>query len=546
MKIALCQINTTIGDFPGNRRKIIDGAEAARKQGASLVIFPELAVTGYPPRDLLLRPGFVDRAWRTIHDIAGHINGIDAVVGCIEPNTSGVGKLLYNGAAFVSGGRVKEIARKSLLPTYDVFDENRYFESFTEELIVVVGEKKVGLSICEDAWNDVDFWPRPLYHTDPIENISRHHPDLIINISASPYATGKEQLRCRMLCHQATKYSIPFFHVNQVGGNDDLIFAGNSMVIGKDGVLAARGAAFAEDFLIVDDDLLEAGGVIIEEDHIRYIYEALLLGIRDYAGKCGFDEVVLGLSGGIDSAVTAALARFALGPQSVLTVTMPSRFTSVGSLSDARALSKALGVRLVEIPIERMYRAYIEELAGTFGDRPEDVTEENIQARIRGNVLMALSNKFGYLVLSTGNKSELATGYCTLYGDMSGGLAVISDVPKTVVYELAAYINSLHGDIIPDSIMTKAPSAELKPDQADQDSLPPYEVLDGILRAFIEDNLTDEQIAELGYDPDLVDDVLRMVNRNEYKRRQAPPGLKISPQAFGIGWRMPIAQKYHR
>jgi NAD+ synthase (glutamine-hydrolysing) len=546
MKIALCQINPTVGDFEGNAKRILDSADRAKREGARLALFTELAVTGYPPRDLLLRSDFVEEAARTLAAIASRISGIDAIVGCIEPNRSPVGKPLYNAAAFISGSRVAAVSRKCLLPTYDVFDENRYFEPSSEGLIVPVENKRFGISICEDAWNDVDFWPRPLYHTDPIEKLAKKGVDIIVNISASPFTMEKEELRYRMLAHQAKKYGVPVLHVNQVGGNDELIFDGNSLVIGRDGTLIRKGKAFCEDFLIADEDRLEKGSETIEKDGVRSAYEALLLGVRDYLGKCGFTKVVIGLSGGIDSAVTAAIARFALGAGNVLGVTMPSRYSSVGSLTDSRDLSRALGIRLLEIPIDRIFQAYLDELVSVFKDLPEDVTEENIQARIRGNILMALSNKYGYILLSTGNKSEIATGYCTLYGDMSGGLAVLSDVPKTMVFELAGYINELHGDVIPESTIQKAPSAELKPDQVDEDSLPPYDVLDAILKAYVEDSKSAREIVAMGYTPELVGEILLLVNRNEYKRRQAPPGLKLSPQSFGIGWRMPIAQRFLR
>lgn len=546
MKIALCQINPTVGDFRGNAGKILDWADRAKREGAHLALFPELAVTGYPPRDLLLRADFVKEAERTLGEIASRMSGIEAVVGCIEPNRGPVGKPLYNAAAFISGSQVAAISRKCLLPTYDVFDENRYFEPSAGGLIIEVGKRKYGLSICEDAWNDVDFWPRRLYHTDPIEKLAKKGVHVIVNISASPFAMGKEEFRYRMLAHQARKYGVPVLHVNQVGGNDELIFDGNSLVIGRDGTLVRKGKAFCEDFLIADDTALESGTGIIEKNGVRSVYEALLLGLSDYLGKCGFTKTVIGLSGGIDSAVTAAIARFALGPENVLGVTMPSRYSSVGSLTDSRELARNLGIRLLEIPIDRIFQAYLDELVGVFGKLPEDVTEENIQARIRGNILMALSNKFGYILLSTGNKSEIATGYCTLYGDMSGGLAVLSDVPKTMVFELAAHINLLHGGVIPESTIRKPPSAELRPDQVDEDSLPPYEVLDAILRAYVEESKSADEIKALGYRPELVDDILLLVNRNEYKRRQAPPGLKLSPQAFGIGWRMPIAQHFLR
>jgi NAD+ synthase (glutamine-hydrolysing) len=468
------------------------------------------------------------------------------ILGCIEPNDSGVGKHLFNSAALIHGSRVTALSRKCLLPTYDVFDENRYFEPADQGLVVDVNGKRIGLSICEDAWNDEDFWPRRLYRTNPIENLATQNADIIVNISASPYSRGKEELRFRMLAHQAKKYSTPIIHVNQIGGNDELIFAGNSFVIGRDGTLIKQGSAFEEDFLVIDDKKLENGTEVFEEDGIASVFSALKLGVRDYLHKCGFEKVVIGLSGGIDSAVTAAVARFALEADDVLTVTMPSRYSSVGSLRDSRELARNLGIRIIEVAIDRIYQTYLDELTGLFQDSPEGVTEENIQARIRGNILMAISNKFGHLVLSTGNKSELATGYCTLYGDMSGGLAVLSDVPKTMVYELAEHINALNGAIIPESIIKKPPSAELKPNQFDQDSLPPYDVLDSVLTAYIEDNRTREEIIGMGHSPELVDEIVRLVNRNEYKRRQAPPTLKISPQAFGTGWRVPIAQRFNR
>jgi len=563
MRIALCQINTTVGDFDGNSSAITAHAKRARSEGVSLAVYPELTLTGYPPRDLLLRPDFVKKSGETLSRLAGEVKDITLVVGCIEPNDNGVGKHLFNSAALIMDSRVSAFSRKCLLPTYDVFDENRYFEASDEGLVVEVDGKRIGLSICEDAWNDEDFWPRRNYSLDPIEKLAAAKADIIVNISASPFAAGKEELRFRMLAHQAKKYSIPIVHVNQVGGNDELVFAGNSYVIDRGGTLVEKGKAFEEDFLIVDDSRLEGAGKAAgrkgskkskkgadaeseAESVIDSVFEALKLGVRDYLHKCGFEKAVIGISGGIDSAVTAAIARFALGPRNVLAITMPSRYSSVGSISDSRELARNLGVRFVEVAIDRIYQTYLDELSGMFENLSEDVTEENIQARIRGNVLMALSNKFGYLVLSTGNKSELATGYCTLYGDMSGGLAVLSDVSKTMVYALAEHINDRNGTVIPDSIIHKPPSAELKPNQLDQDSLPPYEVLDEILTAYIEENRTRKEIEGMGHSAELVCEILRMVNSNEYKRRQAPPGLKISSQAFGMGWRVPIAQRFSR
>jgi NAD+ synthetase len=474
--------------------------------------------------------------------VAGTVKKTAALVGFPEESTRTTGKPVYNSSALVHEGRVVATVRKTLLPTYDIFDENRYFEPAKETIPVDFSNEKLGLTICEDIWNDRDFWPQRHYLTDPVARLIQRGAGAILNISSSPYRLGKEDLRLRMLKSLATKHRVPLIYVNQVGGNDELIFDGNSMALSADGRLLARGKAFEDDFLVVDT---EASGGIEWQDAplMERLYQALVLGTRDYARKCGFGRAVVGLSGGIDSAVTVCLAVAALGKDNVLGVSMPSRYSSEASVSDARSLAETLGIELQVIPIEPPFQAYLETLAPTFRGVEPDVTEENLQARIRGNLLMAISNKFGHLLLSTGNKSELAVGYTTLYGDMAGGLAVIADVPKTRVYELARYINQKRLTI-PQSIISKAPSAELRPGQTDQDTLPPYEILDPILEAYIEDAKEVDEIVAQGHDPNLVKEIVRRVDANEYKRYQAPPALKVTPRAFGTGWRMPIARAF--
>lgn len=541
MKIAMVQMNATVGDLRGNRDAVLDAIGKAESAGADLAVFPELCLTGYPPCDILGLNGFVDANLDAVQEIARRCSRIAAVVGFVDRNRAPEGKGLHNAAAFLAGGRIGAVIHKTLLPTYDVFDEVRYFEAARETTLVPFMGRRIGISICEDAWNDPDFWPKRLYRTDPILDQVRAGADLLVNISSSPFEMYKPEIRHRMLLGHVQKFHVPLLYVNLVGGNDELLFDGNSLALGRAGNLIARGAGFREDLLLVDPDA-EADLGFREEEPMRNLFEVLAMGTRDYARKCGFRSAVLGLSGGIDSAVTACVAAAALGPENVLGVSMPSVFSAQASHDDAAALARNLGVRFQVIPIQQVFQEYKSALAPVFNGFPEDIAEENLQARIRGNILMALSNKFGHLVLSTGNKSELGVGYCTLYGDMAGGLAVISDVPKTEVYRLASYINR-NGEVIPSQTLRRAPTAELRPDQTDQDTLPEYEVLDAILRHIVEDQMNVAAITALGFPGATVADVARMVYRSEYKRRQAAPGLKVSSRAFGCGRRMPIAMK---
>ncbi|UJS17088.1 MAG: NAD+ synthase [Candidatus Jettenia sp.] len=539
----MAQINQTVGDFQKNTEKICSYINRAKNQGANLVIFPELAVTGYPPKDLLDIPSFIDKNLQALDEITRCTYGISAIVGFVDKNKQPYGKLVHNAAAFIQDQKIVSVHHKSLLPTYDVFDEYRYFEPahtiFPREFM----GNALGISICEDIWNDEEFWTRPLYEADPIESLISQKATIIINISSSPFAVEKhEKIRLPMLTHDARKYRVPLFYVNQVGGNDELVFDGNSTVINAEGKLIAQAAAFEEDLMVIDIEnpvQLQAKAYT----PIETVHKALIVGLRDYTAKCGFKNVVIGLSGGIDSAVTAALAVESLGSDNVIGVLMPSQFSSQSSIEDAVKLSQNLLIPYKIISIEGIFETYQSVLKPEFEGMPFDITEENLQARIRGNIIMALSNKYGYLVLTTGNKSELAVGYCTLYGDMSGGLALLSDVPKTMVYELARYINR-EKEIIPQNSMSKAPSAELKPNQFDQDTLPSYDILDTILKAYIEDTKCIAEIIQMGFDEKIVRDVIGKVNRNEYKRRQAAPGIKVTSKAFGSGRRMPIAHKF--
>lgn len=557
MKIAMAQINTTVGALHQNTKTMIQSIEKAKLAQADLIVFPELSITGYPPLDLLDRPRFIEKNLMCLQEIAQHCTGITAVVGYVERNPNPQGKGLYNAAAVLAEGRVVSSHFKSLLPTYDVFDEERYFEPAHQVHSVYLKGLRVGISICEDIWNDSDFWSRQRYAHDPISTLAQQGMDLLINISASPFHVGKPAQRHAMVTALCQKHQVPAVYLNQVGGNDGLIFDGHSFIRNAKGELLWEGEGFKEDFSIVDlacppaisPDTFETSAPILRraEDltphDLQHIEDALTLGIQDYLAKTGFQSVVLGLSGGIDSALTAALAVKALGPDKVLGVAMPSMYSSEGSVQDALALAKNLGMRCETVPIAPIYGQYTESLSPIFAGIAEDVTEENLQARIRGNLLMALSNKYGHLLLTTGNKSEMAVGYCTLYGDMCGGLAVIADLPKTWVYALSAHMNR-HEEVIPTSTLTKPPSAELRPDQKDQDTLPDYEILDGILEAYIVDLCAPQEIIQQGFDPGLVNWVIGAVNRNEYKRRQAPPGLKVTRKAFGQGRRYPIARGY--
>jgi len=543
MKIALAQFNPTVGDFTGNAERILSLSEQARQRGAGLAVFSELCVCGYLPQDLLERPAFIERNLASIENLAGKVR-VPVIVGFAGRSNSATGKPIANKAALLAGGRVAFEQSKMLLPTYDVFDESRYFQPAERQFPSCLSGESLGISICEDVWNDKDFWAKRLYERDPVTELVRQGTGVLINISASPYTIDKRNLRRQMLEALAKHHRRPVIYVNQVGGDDTLIFDGGSLAISAEGRVAAQAAAFEEDLVLFDTKTGQ--GEIHEQPRteLEYAYRALVTGTRDYVRKCGFTRVLVGLSGGVDSAVVAAIAVEAVGRENVLGVSMPSQYSSEGSKVDARALAANLGIELITLPIHETFAAYLNTLRPAFRGRGEDVTEENIQARIRGNFLMALSNKFGSLVLSTGNKSELAVGYCTLYGDMAGGLAVISDVPKLMVYELANHINR-EREVIPRSTIDKPPSAELRPNQRDEDTLPPYTVLDPILKAYIEDLRTPEEIAShYGFDLKLVKEIALRVDRNEYKRKQAAPGLKITSRAFGFGRPFPIAQKF--
>lgn len=611
MKIALGQINPTVGDFAGNAAKIIHFACEARSAGAALILFPELSVCGYPPRDLVERPSFVARNRSTAEQIASETTGIAVIVGLVTPANAESGKTVMNSAALLRQGRIEFVQSKMLLPTYDVFDEMRNFAPALSQQLFGFCSTQIALTICEDAWNDKNFWPRRLYRIDPVEELIRAGGNFVLNISSSPFWVGKRELRRNMLAAIARSQRVPVAMVNQVGGNDSLVFDGSSLVLAPDGKVIAQGKSFEEDLIFFDSANLagEMHEQVAGED--AGAYHALVLGTRDYVRKCAFQRAIVGLSGGIDSALTACVAVDALGPENVIGVGMPGPYSSPGSIDDARALAANLGIRFELVSISEIYQAATATLAPVFSGLPQDVTEENIQARARGLILMSLSNKFNALVLSTGNKSELAVGYCTLYGDMVGGLAVISDVPKTLVYRLAAYVNSRHinspvetglahintpvetelahinspvetglapshvnvlmaetasgkprapfkpgfgsrAEIpsprqsapIPQATIDKPPSAELRPNQKDSDSLPPYDVLDAILEDYVEESHSAEQIAEAhGFDLVLVQRVISMIARSEYKRQQAAPGIKITPKAFGYGRRFPIAAK---
>jgi len=543
VKIALGQINPTVGDFSGNAARIIDFSRRAQSAGAGLILFPELAVCGYPPRDLVERPSFVLRNRETAERIARETRGIAVICGLVTPAAAESGKSVMNSAALLKDGTIAFIQSKMLLPTYDVFDEMRNFAPASSQELFNFCGKRMALTICEDAWNDKHFWNKRLYRFDPVEALVGAGGNFVLNISASPFWVGKREFRREMLATIARNYKVPVVMVNQVGGNDSLIFDGSSLVIGPEGSVIAQGKSFEEDLIYFDPDQLT--GEIHEQiaGDEASAYAALVLGTRDYVRKCSFQKVIVGLSGGIDSALTAVIAADAVGPENVIGVGMPGPYSSTGSIDDARALAGNLGISFELLSISDIFCSYRKVLQQVFAGKKEDETEENIQSRARGTLLMALSNKLGAIVLSTGNKSELGVGYCTLYGDMAGGLAVISDVPKTMVYRLSRYLNSRR-QVIPPATIDKPPSAELRPDQKDSDTLPPYEILDAILEDYIEDLHSAEQIAaDRKFDLDLVRRVIRMVDRSEYKRQQAAPGLKISAKAFGYGRRFPIAAK---
>ena len=539
MKFGLAQINTTVGDLPGNYAKIINAYREAVRDGAEIVLTPELAVTGYPPQDLVFKSRFVPLNLEMLDRLHAEVGATPLVTGFIDRN-DGPGAPFRNAAAVLEKGQPVRKVYKSLLPTYDVFDEDRYFEPAMEVEPVQLAGIKAGLTICEDVWV-FPFLPRRLYPRDPVRSLVIQGAEVIFNISASPFTVGKPRQRLEMLSKLAAESGRPLVYCNSLGGNDQLIFDGNSLVLDARGRCLAQLPAFQECVRVVD---MEAGQIPpAYQSEPQELYAALVLGLRDYAGKCGFKSVVLGLSGGIDSAVTAVIAAEALGPGAVHGVTMPTQFSSGGSMDDSRLLALNLGIHFYTIPIQRSFETFKEQFRDLFAGLPEDTTEENMQPRLRAMTLMALSNKFGHLLLTTGNKSELAVGYCTIYGDMAGGLAVISDVPKTKIYELARWINR-DREIIPADTIAKPPSAELKPDQRDQDTLPPYELLDEILQLYVEEAMTARAIVECGFEEGIVRWVARRVDLNEWKREQAAPGLKVTGKAFGLGRRMPLAQRF--
>jgi len=547
VKIAMAQLNPVVGDIKGNLQRIDEVWSSCHARQTDLLVLPELFLVGYPPRDLLARPAFLERvneAIQKIQELSMHYKETGILLGA--PLTTGkhIGHGLYNSALLIYRGEILLTQHKSLLPAYDGFDETGYFDPGESVNTVTFKGIRLGISICEDAWNEPDLWKGAvIYDFDPIAELVHQGVDLLINISASPYFLNKEDVRCRLMSKQARNHSVPLIYLNQVGANDKLIFDGQSMLVDKYGEIAAILPAFEEDIRIIDTDQDGEVNCCKVGDEMQYIHQALVLGIRDYFKKCGFSSAIIGLSGGIDSAVTACLAVEALGKENVLGVSMPSQYSSAGSVDDSLLLAQNLGIECKVIPIVDIFSVYMSSLEEHFQGKEPDVTEENIQARIRGNILMALSNKYGSMVLPTGNKSEIAVGYCTLYGDMCGGLSVLADIPKTVVYELTSYINQ-DQELIPRSTVEKPPSAELRPGQVDQDTLPPYPILDAILNYYIEDNLSADDIIARGYEPATVRWVLQTVNKNEYKRKQAAPGLKLSTRAFGAGRRMPIAARY--
>ncbi|MCU0770670.1 MAG: NAD+ synthase [Verrucomicrobia bacterium] len=543
MKIGVLQLNATVGDFAGNGRRATEGYRQACQQGAQFVLAPELFLCGYPPRDLLLRDDFVERGMKALESLAAHIGAVPLCLGVVLRHRGTTGRPLHNSAVILQHGRMVFQQHKALLPTYDVFDEDRYFEPGGTFPVFTHGGRRLGITICEDIWNDADFWPERRYARDPVKELITSGADLILNLSASPWHVGKEHTRLAMLQRAARDEGLALVQANSVGANDELIFDGNSVALDARGRVLARCAAFEEEVRVVDLAEKHGEAQTAGSPDEEMLYRALTLGIRDYVRKCGFQRVVIGLSGGIDSAVTAVLAAEALGADQVMGVSMPARYSSEGSRTDAAKLAATLGIRYEVLPVEEAFQAMERQLKGMFAGLQPDITEENIQSRLRGVTLMALSNKFGGLVLTTGNKSEMAVGYCTLYGDMCGALAVIADVFKTDVYRLARWINR-EREIIPASTIHKPPSAELRPNQKDQDSLPPYEVLDSILHCYVVEHLSPSEIVRRGHDPAVVTDVINKVTFSEYKRRQAAPGLKVSPRAFGMGRRIPVAQRF--
>jgi len=541
MKISICQINPIIGDFSHNSSLIIEAAEKAKKSGCDIAVFPEMAITGYPPRDLLEKPAFISANLACLHKLSSAVTDIFVLCGYVDRNPDNIGKPLINSVALLYNGKTLHKGGKILLPSYDVFDETRYFEPAKESLMFEIEGTKIGVTVCEDIWNVGDIEEAPRYGQDPVAALMTRGADVIINVSASPFTLNKANLRKTVLKAVSLKYNKPLLYCNQVGGNDDLLFDGSSMAVDGLGRLILQAKEFEPDAILWDSQRLY--DEIREPNHPEEesLLNGLIMGTRDYTGKCGFKKAILGLSGGIDSSLVAVIAQRALGHENVMGVSLPSPFTSKMSMDCARQLAKNLNIDFREIPITDIFESYKTSLSPSFRGLREDATEENIQARIRGNILMALSNKFNAILLTTGNKSETATGYCTLYGDMSGGLAVISDVPKTLCYRLARFINR-DVEIIPDDVITRPPSAELRHNQKDQDTLPPYDILDGIIEAVIEKNLSLDEIVALGYDKEVVRDVQRRIVFNEHKRRQAAPGLKVTSKAFGYGRRYPIAR----
>jgi NAD+ synthase (glutamine-hydrolysing) len=548
MKVTIAQLNPIVGDLTYNLKKLSQILPQAKEAGSDLIILPELYLVGYPPRDLLEKPWFIEQVSNGIEElkiISAQYPEIGIIIGAPLPNEQKEGRTLTNSALLIYQGKIIFQQDKSLLPVYDVFDETRYFQPARKIDIILFKGCELAISICEDAWNDPDLWPEgKMYSFDPVDALGQKKPDIFINISASPFCVGKENTRFKLISNHARKHKTPFIYVNQVGGNDELIFDGRSMFFDARGEAVLVGAAFKEYVTTVNVETKGDQVSLETQDETESVYDALVLGIQDYLHKCGFSRAVIGLSGGIDSAVTCCLAVEALGPKNVLGISMPSPYSSTGSVEDSRVLAGNLGISFEVIPISDIYQSYLQTTDKYFNDKQIGLTQENIQARIRGNILMAFSNRHNSLVLTTGNKSEMAVGYCTLYGDMSGGLSVLSDVPKTMVYDLARFIN-MKKEIIPAEIIEKAPSAELKPDQKDQDSLPSYDILDKILNLYIEHDYSTVQIIDAGYDPYIVEWVIKAVNRNEYKRRQAAPGLKVTSKAFGIGRRMPVAARYN-
>jgi NAD+ synthase (glutamine-hydrolysing) len=542
MKIGFAQINPTVGDLAGNLEKIAGAYDRLSDAGAELIITPELAITGYPPLDLLFKSRFVPQNLEVLDKLQAHVRDAGLLVGFVERNP-GRGKPFFNAAALLQKGAPIAKTYKSLLPTYDVFDEDRYFEPASSIAPFQFGKIKVGVTICEDIWTE-HYLPRALYETEPVRSLVEQGAEIILNLSASPFSLNKRAIRREMVSTLARTHQRPICYCNAVGGNDQLVFDGSSFAFNSAGERIAQLPGFRTAEEVVDTETSHRLQPTNPDD-MADLFEALSLGVRDYLAKCGFRSAVLGLSGGIDSAVVATIAVNALGPDNVLGVSMPSPYSSKGSVDDALALSRNLGIKCLQIPIGDSLTSFKAQFQEVFAGLPEDTTEENMQARLRGMILMSLSNKFGHMLLTTGNKSELAVGYCTIYGDMAGGLAVISDVPKTMVYTLARWINSNRGcEIIPTSTIEKPPSAELRPGQTDQDTLPPYEMLDEILRLYVEENLSARDVIAHGFDEQTVRWVQRRVDLSEYKREQAAPGLRVTSRAFGVGRRMPIAQRY--